>query len=69
MVYYEDAEKLYAKVKKDGEALLKEAFSILFPHSVSLTPSSRTKSLGGKIVAFNTTFLPRSGVGECYVLS
>ena len=56
---YEDAEKLYAEVKKDGEALLEEAFSILFPHSVPLTPSSRTKSLGGKIVAFNTTFLPR----------
>lgn len=56
---YDDAEKLYAEVKKDGEALLEEAFSILFPHSVPLTPSSRTKSLGGKIVAFNTTFLPR----------
>lgn len=58
---YEDAEKLYAEVKEDGEALLEEAFSVLFPNSVALTPSTRSKALAGssKIVAYNTTFLPR----------
>lgn len=58
---YDDAEKLYAEVKKDGEALLEEAFSVLFPNSVPLTPSTRSKALAGssKIVAYNTTFFPR----------
>ncbi|KAF8147680.1 glycoside hydrolase family 38 protein [Crassisporium funariophilum] len=58
---YDDAEVLYAEVKKDGEALLEEAFGILFPNSVPLTMSTRTKSLSGscKIVAYNTTFFPR----------
>jgi len=58
---YDDAEVLYAEVKKDGEALLEEAFSILFPSSVPLTSSTRSKALGGssKIVAYNTTFFPR----------
>ncbi|PPQ95115.1 hypothetical protein CVT25_011658 [Psilocybe cyanescens] len=58
---YDDAEKLYAEVKKDGETLLEEAFSVLFPNSVPLTPSIRSKALAGssKIVAYNTTFFPR----------
>ena len=58
---YDDAEVLYAEVKKDGEALLEEAFSVLFPNSVPLTPSTRSKSMAGssKIVAYNTTFFPR----------
>lgn len=58
---YEDAEALYAEVKKDGEAVLEEAFGILFPGSVPVLPSMRSKSLGGssKIIAFNTTFFPR----------
>jgi alpha-mannosidase len=58
---YDDAEVLYAEVKKDGEALLEEAFSVLFPSSVPLTQSTRSKSLAGscKIVAYNTTFFPR----------
>ncbi|KAF9558502.1 glycoside hydrolase family 38 protein [Agrocybe pediades] len=58
---YDDAEVLYAEVKKDCEALLEEAFGVLFPSSVPLTPSTRSKSLAGssKIVAYNTTFFPR----------
>ncbi|TFK38533.1 glycoside hydrolase family 38 protein [Crucibulum laeve] len=54
---YDDAEKLYAEVKQDGEALLEEAFGILFPGSVRLTPKTKLKSLGSsaKIVAYNTT--------------
>lgn len=58
---YEDAEVLYAEVKRDGEALIEEAFSVLFPNSVPLTPTTRSKLLAGscKIVAFNTTFFPR----------
>ncbi|KDR78195.1 hypothetical protein GALMADRAFT_245234 [Galerina marginata CBS 339.88] len=63
---YNDAEVLYAEVKKDGEALLEEAFSILFPNSVPLTPSTRSKALAGssKIVAYNTTFFPRWDIVE-----
>jgi hypothetical protein len=58
---YDDAEVLYGEVKSDGEALLEEAFSILFPNSVPLTSSTRSKSLAGssKIIAYNTTFFPR----------
>ena len=58
---YEDAEVLYEEVKSDGEALLEEAFSVLFPKSVPLTSSTRSKSLAGssKIIAYNTTFFPR----------
>ncbi|KAJ3503870.1 hypothetical protein NLJ89_g8237 [Agrocybe chaxingu] len=58
---YDDAEVLYAEVKKDGEDLLEEAFSVLFPDSVPLTASTRSKTLAGpcKIVAYNTTFFPR----------
>ncbi|RXW22273.1 hypothetical protein EST38_g3570 [Candolleomyces aberdarensis] len=61
---YEDAEKLYAEVKRDGEALLEEALSVLFPSSMPLTPNTRSKALAGttKVVAFNTTFFPRLDV-------
>ena len=58
---YEDSEVLYAEIKRDGEALVEEALSILFPNSIPLTPATRSKSLAGscKIVAYNTTFFPR----------
>ncbi|KAF5376659.1 hypothetical protein D9615_007835 [Tricholomella constricta] len=63
---YDDAEKLYAEVRKDGEALLDEAFSVLFPDSVLLTRTTNPKSLpaSGKIVGFNTTFFRRSDIIE-----
>ena len=58
---YDDSEVLYAEIKRDGEALLEEALSVLFPSSVPLTPATRSKSLAGscKIFAYNTTFFPR----------
>ena len=58
---YIDAEAIYAEVKGDGEVLVEEAFSALFPKSVPLTPTTTSKSLAGscKIVAYNTTFFPR----------
>ncbi|KAG6840407.1 hypothetical protein C0991_006916 [Blastosporella zonata] len=59
---YEDAEKLYAEVRKDGEALLDDAFSVLFPNSIALNLSTNLKTLPlcGKVVGFNTTFFRRS---------
>ncbi|KAG6881554.1 hypothetical protein C0993_000976, partial [Termitomyces sp. T159_Od127] len=61
---YEDAEKLYAEVRMDGEALLDEAFRVLFPGSVALTLDTDPKALDptGKIVGFNTTFFRRSDI-------
>ena len=58
---YEDAEAIYAEVKRDGELLVEEAFSVLIPKSVPLTPATTSKPLSGscKIVAYNTTFFPR----------
>jgi alpha-mannosidase len=54
---YEDAEKLYAEVAKDGKGLLEEAFKILLPDSMPLTPDMK---LGAhcslnQIVSVNTT--------------
>lgn len=62
---YDDAEKLYAEVKADGQALLEAAFRVLFPHSHGLPlPSSPSSPLvpDGEIVAYNTTFLPRQDI-------
>ena len=58
---YEDAEAIYAEVKRDGDLLVEEAFSVLLPKSVPLTPATTSKPLSGscKIVAYNTTFFPR----------
>jgi hypothetical protein len=36
---YDDAEVLYAEVKKDGDKLLEDAFKVLFPHSVPIPAS------------------------------
>ncbi|KAI0753803.1 hypothetical protein C8Q74DRAFT_1373733 [Fomes fomentarius] len=61
---YDDAEKLYAEVHKDGKALIEEAFKAIFPPSVSLTdPALKTKKTG-TIVGFNTTFFPRRDIVE-----
>ena len=58
---YEDAEALYAEVKRDGKILIEEAISVLIPNSVPLTPATTSKPLSGscKIIAYNTTFFPR----------
>ena len=61
---YEDAEKLYAEVRKDGESLLEEAFGALFPKSLPISKGTPLKSSGGSrdLVAFNATFFPRRDV-------
>jgi len=62
---YEDAEKLYAEVRKDGEALLKEAFDVLLGSSSALTAENvKTLTPSSKIVGFNTTFFERSDIIE-----
>jgi alpha-mannosidase len=55
---YEDAEAICAEVKCDGELLVEEAFSVLIPNSVPLTPATTSKLLSGscKIIADNTMF-------------
>lgn len=58
---YDDAEKLYAEVRKDGEALLEAAFKTLFPDSVPLSKATSVRS-PGSIIAYNTTFFPRRDV-------
>ena len=61
---YDDAEKLYAEVRKDGETLLEEAFKVIFPPSVSLTDPAFKSKKTGTIVGFNTTFFPRRDIVE-----
>jgi hypothetical protein len=53
---YEDAEKLYAEVRKDCQAMLEGAICVLFPSCVT-----RQQDLGDgdAIVAYNSTFFPR----------
>lgn len=58
---YEDAEKLYAEVRRDGETLLEAAFKTLFPDPSPLTNATYTRS-PGTIIAYNTTFFPRRDV-------
>jgi alpha-mannosidase len=57
---YEDAEKLYAEVRKEGDTLIEEAFEALFQSSTALSPTAKPTS--GNLVAFNTTFFPRRDV-------
>jgi alpha-mannosidase len=59
-IVYEDAEKLYAEVKKDGTQLLNEALDILFPESIPLhqSPTNNPQTL----IALNTTPLPRRSI-------
>ncbi|KAH9914289.1 glycoside hydrolase family 38 protein [Fomitopsis serialis] len=58
---YEDAEKLYAEVRKEGTQLLEEAWSAIFPESY---PLSKTAALSrrGTLMGFNTTHLARRDV-------
>jgi alpha-mannosidase len=67
---YDDAEKLYAEVRKDGEQLLEEAFEMLFPSSVALSLSTPKKALDipRDIVAFNTTPFPRREIVQVPVI-
>ena len=56
---YDDAEKLYAEIRKDGEALFDEALHALFPSFVPLTAQLPA---GSALVGLNTTFLPRRDI-------
>ncbi|KAF5391900.1 hypothetical protein D9757_001700 [Collybiopsis confluens] len=58
---YEDAEQLYSEVKKDGKALLEEAFQVLFPNSVPLTSDTviHPNTSLQQIVGYNSTFFDR----------
>ncbi|THH30155.1 hypothetical protein EUX98_g4044 [Antrodiella citrinella] len=58
---YDDAEKLYAEVRQDGEKLIEEALSTLFPKALHLADPA-VKSLSGRVIGYNTTFLPRRDV-------
>lgn len=60
---YDDAEKLYAEVRKDGEDMLEDAFDTLFPRSIPISRMESTKAQGN-LVAYNTTFFPRRDVVE-----
>ncbi|KAG6847892.1 hypothetical protein H0H93_005147, partial [Arthromyces matolae] len=61
---YEDAEKLYAEIAKDGQAMVEEALHVILPFSVPLDANTNPKSISssGTIVGFNTTFFRRSDV-------
>ena len=61
---YDDAEVLYAEVRKDVGALLEEAFGALLSKSVPVSQELPSKSLdgSGNLIAFNTTFFSRRDV-------
>jgi len=59
---YEDAEALYANVRKIGNELLEEAFRVLYPKSISFLTSKESEIQGGRIMALNTTPFPRMDV-------
>ncbi|KAJ3842876.1 glycosyl hydrolases family 38 N-terminal domain-containing protein [Lentinula raphanica] len=61
---YEDAEKLYAEVQRDGKALMEEAFQVLFPNSIPLTTDTklRPNTALNQIIGYNTTFLDRRDI-------
>lgn len=58
---YEDAEKLYAEVRKDGVDMLEEAFDSLFSPTNPMPKSNEqfNTSVSGNIIAYNTTMFPR----------
>jgi len=56
---YDDAEKLYAQVKKDGKELIDEAFEAIFGWPSS---DARTQPVSANFIGFNTTPFPRRDV-------
>jgi len=62
---YEDAEKLYAEIAKDGKSMLEEAFGTLLVGSARVDVSAPFNiSSQGKLVAINTTPFARCEVVE-----
>ncbi|EJU04489.1 glycoside hydrolase family 38 protein [Dacryopinax primogenitus] len=67
---YDDAERIYAKVAKNGSQLLEEAVQALFRQSVPINPTApftHSSSGKGKIIAINTLGKPRREVVEINV--
>ncbi|KAF9070390.1 glycosyl hydrolases family 38 N-terminal domain-containing protein [Rhodocollybia butyracea] len=58
---YDDAEKLYAEVAKDGKALMEKALQVLFQNSIPLTPETKLQANTSlnQIIGYNTTFFNR----------
>jgi alpha-mannosidase len=52
---YDDAEKLYAEVRSDTEALIDKALGVLYPDSLPLSSASSTSAGPLTIFAHNTT--------------
>jgi len=61
---YDDAEKLYTEIGTCGDALLEEAFDVLFPKSIPFSSEIPLKDTNpsGNVIAFNTTFFSRRDV-------
>jgi alpha-mannosidase len=60
---YDDAEKLYAEVRKDSETLLEDAFHTLFPNTVPLSAFTASKlTRASTLFGVNTTFFSRRDV-------
>jgi len=61
---YDDAEKLYAEVRKDVESLLEEAFGTLLQKSIPVSQEIPLQVAGtsGCLVGFNMTSFPRRDI-------
>jgi alpha-mannosidase len=60
---YEDAEKLYAEVRCDTEALIDKALCVLYPGSLPLSSAASTSASGPlTIFAHNTTPFARRDI-------
>ncbi|KAG8767986.1 Glycoside hydrolase, 38 vacuolar alpha mannosidase [Ceratobasidium sp. 428] len=60
---YEDAEKLYSEIAKDGKAILEDAFGTLLAGSTAIDVSNPFNTVSqGKLVAINTTPFARCEV-------
>ncbi|KAJ6573329.1 glycoside hydrolase family 38 protein [Mycena sp. CBHHK59/15] len=58
---YDDAEKLYAEVRKDGEKMLDDALDVILGGAQRITHETHIAALD-QVVAYNTTFFPRREV-------
>lgn len=61
---YDDAEKLYAEVRKDAEDLIEEAYGALLPKSVAQSNVDPIAGSGIRLVGYNTTPFPRRDIIE-----
>ena len=60
---YDDAEKLYAEVRGDTEALTEEALRVIYPDSLPLSSASAVSSSGlPTLFAHNTTPFARRDI-------